>query len=366
MGEAWRRIGLTDLIEMAFGAVADALPRAKALPAAAFLAPEVFKAETERLFRTGWIAIARASEVVNPGDYRVTDIAGIPLVVTRDQAGEIHVLSNICRHRGMAVMSGSGNAKGLTCPYHLWRYGLDGQLAVAPLMDGSEVFDRKACALPRIASAQWQGWVFANLSGDAEPLEPALAPLTRRVETYGLGEMVIATTLEFDSPWNWKIMVENFMESYHHIGPHGATLQQSNPAAGTYEGDFGPLFSVLENPGVDETKPPFLVVAIFPYTLIAVTEGAEPTGIWYEMDRMEADAFRLRIHILMPPDRAANAEEVAHSRELSMIIHGEDIPVCEGIHRGMASPFYEPGPLSPLEASVLRFHQYLKAGLLRA
>jgi phenylpropionate dioxygenase-like ring-hydroxylating dioxygenase large terminal subunit len=355
---------LTDVIEAAFGAVADTLPRGKALPAAAFLAPEVFRAETERLFKPGWIAVARASEVANPGDYRVADIAGVPLVVTRDQGGAVHVLSNICRHRGMPVMSGAGNAKGLTCPYHLWRYSLNGELAVAPLMDGSEVFDRKACALPKIASAEWQGWVFANLSDDAPPLEASLAALTKRVAPYGLETMVIAGTLEFDSPWNWKIMVENFMESYHHIGPHGATLQQSNPAAGTYEGDFGPLFSVLENPPVDATKPPFLVVAIFPYTLIAVTEGPNPTGVWYEMDRIEADAFRLRIHLLMPPERAAIPDEVENARQLSMVIHGEDIPVCEGIHKGMASPFYEPGPLSPLEASVLRFHQYLKAGLL--
>lgn len=349
----------------AYSGVAKTLDKATALPRRAFVDPAVFAAEVEHVLKAGWLPVVRESDLPNAGDFRAVDPAGVPLVVTRDGDGAIHVLSRICRHRGMSVAEGAGNAKSLTCPYHLWRYGLDGRLAAAPGMEQSAIFQRDQCALPRIAMARWGGWVFANLDGEAQPLEPQLGELAARLAPLAPEHLVTADVIELDSPWNWKLMVENFLESYHHIGPHSGTLQTSNPGLGTWVRDTGPISTVLENPPAEGDHSPFVVAAIFPLTLMFFTEGPLTLGVWYELDRIEHERFTLRIHLLTPPDFAAAPDYVAHYREQVMAIHAEDIPVCEGVQRGVLSPFYEPGPLSHLEASLWRFHSFLREQMAR-
>jgi phenylpropionate dioxygenase-like ring-hydroxylating dioxygenase large terminal subunit len=356
---------VTRPIQAAFAGVSVDVASARALPRAAYAERDVFEAELDQVFRRGWLPVARVSEVAKPGDYRSVDPCGVPLVVTRDGAGAIHVLSRVCRHRGMPIVEGAGNAESLTCPYHRWRYRLDGRLAAASAMERSEAFDQASCALPPIAAAAWRGWVFANLDGRAAPLAPQLAALDDRLAELDPSRMVTAGVIEFDSPWNWKVMVENFLESYHHIGPHSQTLQLSNPGLGTYEGGGGDLYTILENPPIDGEHAHLLVAAVFPLTLMAFTEGPEPLGVWYEFDRIEHQSFKLRIHLLTSEAFAAVPAFVARYRDAVTAVHLEDIPACEGVQRGVLSPLYEPGPLSHLEAAAWRFHRFLRRQLIR-
>ncbi|MDP1632216.1 MAG: aromatic ring-hydroxylating dioxygenase subunit alpha [Caulobacter sp.] len=345
----------------AYADVADRLERATALPRTAFADPAVFAAEVEQVLKAGWLPVARESALAQPGDYRAVDLLDTPLVATRDADGQLHVLSRVCRHRGMPVVEGEGNAKALTCPYHLWRYGLDGRLAAAPGMEQSTLFDREQCRLPAVRTDRWGGWLFANLDGTAAPLAPQLTALEARLADVDPASLVTADIIDLDSPWNWKLMVENFLESYHHIGPHAASLQQTNPGLGTWVRDTGALSTVLENPPVDGDHPPFVVAAIFPLTLMFFTEGPARLGVWYELDRITHQAFRLRIHLLADPQIAAVPEFVAEYRAQVLAVHNEDIPACEGVQQGVLSPLYTPGPLSHLEAALWRFHRYLQA-----
>jgi phenylpropionate dioxygenase-like ring-hydroxylating dioxygenase large terminal subunit len=351
---------MPDPFLVAYADIADSLEHARALPGAAFTDPEVFAAEVRDVLRAGWLPVARESELAAAGDYRCVDVAGTLLVVTRDADGAVHVLSRVCRHRGAAVVEGSGNAKALTCPYHLWRYGLDGRLATAPGMEQSAVFERETCALPAVRTARWGGWVFANLDGTAEPLEPQLAGLHDRLAAADPAGMVSADVISLDSPWNWKLMVENFLESYHHIGPHSASLQQTNPGLGTWVRETPDLYTVLENPPA-EGHEPFVVAAIFPATLMFFSEGPAPVGVWYELDAIEHETFRLRIHLLARAEAAAIPEFVDQFRQQVMAVHAEDIAICQAAQKGVTSPLYEPGPLSHLEACLWRFHRFLQA-----
>ena len=348
---------MNDSTRRLYGQVGADRAAAVGLPRETYLDPAVFDAEVRRVFAAGWLPVARSSAIAHAGDYRSVDVFGTPLVVSRDERGAVHVLSRVCRHRGMPVVDGSGNRKDFSCPYHLWRYGLDGRFLFAPAMDGSSAFDQSKCNLPRVAHAEWGGWVFANMSGDAEPL--ALEPLTARLRRVDPAQFVTASTLEFDSPWNWKVMVENFLESYHHIGPHADTLQQTNPGFGTYATDDVGDFTILENPGIDGGAA-FVVACIFPWTLIAITESAVPFGVWYEFDRVRHDRFLLRVHVLLVPEQAADAAFVAYLTEQVRIIHVEDIAVCDGVQRGLRSALYESGPLSRLEGCLWHFHRYLQ------
>jgi phenylpropionate dioxygenase-like ring-hydroxylating dioxygenase large terminal subunit len=341
-----------------YSAVSARQSEARSLPRHVYTDAAVFRWDAEHVLQSGWLPVARVSELANVGDYRSVNLLGTPLLVTRDAAG-LHVISRVCRHRGMPVIDGHGNRSDFSCPYHLWRYALDGQLLFAPAMEQSASFDPARCGLQAVAHEQWGGWVFANLSGTAPSLTPALADLDVRLANAHPEHFVTAATLEFDSPWNWKVMVENFLESYHHIGPHASTLQQVNPAFGTYASAHEGAFTVLENPPKGDADP-FVVACVFPLTLFAVTESVTPWAVWYEFDALEQQRFLLRIHLLTSPEHAKTPHLIAAYVDAIRAIHIEDIDVCAGVQAGYRSVLATSGPLSHLEGCLWHFHRYLQ------
>ena len=95
--------------------------------------PAMFEQEKSSLFADGWVCAGHASEIASPGQYMAVKIGDEPVVVVRDRKGDVRAYSNVCRHRGMALVEGKGKAAVLTCPYHAWSYDLDGALRKAPL-----------------------------------------------------------------------------------------------------------------------------------------------------------------------------------------------------------------------------------------
>ena len=277
----------------------------------------------------------------------------------------MRVFSNVCRHRAHTVVSGRGNGRHLVCPYHRWSYGLDGSLRGAPLMKDEPGFDLAACRLPELRTETWQGFLMVSLEPEPAPFAPPLAALDERLSGLRLDEMVTVGIQEFDSPWNWKVLVENFMESYHHLGAHAETLQPLFPAAGTYCADLAGPFSLLENPTTSEELHPFLVAQVFPSFLFFVNEGP-PSGAWFEMQIDRHDHFHLRLHSLAAPELAESEEARAGMLATLRAIHLEDIPMCDAIQRGIQSRLWEPGPLNRREACLPRFHRHLAERLAGA
>ena len=65
-----------------------------------------------------------------PGDFVVRNVVDDSFLVTRDRVGGIHVMFNMCVHRGMQVCRAErGTASTFRCPYHAWTYLNDGTLA---------------------------------------------------------------------------------------------------------------------------------------------------------------------------------------------------------------------------------------------
>jgi len=335
----------------------------RALSADCYRDPEIFELELERVLRPAWTPIARWDALPNAGDYSTVDLHGEPLVIVRGEDNELRVLSNVCRHRAHTVASESGNAKSLVCPYHRWTYGLDGKLRGAPLMEETKGFDRSRCALPELRTESWQGFLMVSLESDPKPFASELTGLDARLGSIPLDEMVTFAVLDFDSPWNWKVMVDNFMESYHHLGIHSNTLQKTNPAKDTYPAEpaeaaeISRPYAVLENPGIDDSGS-FVVAQVFPTLLFSVVEEG-PVAVWYEMQIDRHDHFHLRIHALAPREIAESEEAVATLSDTFLNIHLEDIPACEAVQRGIKSRLWKPGPLNSREGCLRQFHTYL-------
>ncbi len=122
--------------------------------------------------------------------------------------------------------------------------------------------------------------------------------------------------------------------------------------------DLEGSFVALENPAV-EGQPPFWAVQIFPTLLLALFRGDAPIGTWYEMKIDRHDHFELHIHILTPPNFAANEAAVQFAREATVLVHAQDIPMCEGVQKGLQSELWRPGRLSQQERALWLFHRYL-------
>lgn len=338
---------------------------ASGLPPHLYTDPLIFERERAAVFRSGWVAVARAEALPNPESYLALDLLGDPIVLTRDERGRIAAFSSVCLHRACPIADGRGTAHGgvLRCPYHLWTYDLAGRLRGAPHMDKAVGFDKAAQRLPALAVEEWQGWVFVNADANAKPLGPQLAALDRVLAPFDLPSMRTCVTLEYPSPWNWKVMVENFIESYHVMATHRATLQSTYPAEATFVEPLDGPFTLLENPSVHPSSAPLWVGCVYPSFLFVLSRGARPVVVWYEMRIRRHDYLDLSIHVLGSPEWAQDPVERAEAAKFQRLVHGEDIPVLEGVWRGLHSSFVRPGRLSHLEESTWRFQEHVRGKL---
>lgn len=349
------------------------LAQATTLPPRAYTDPDIFRRETTTLFEREWVCVARAEQVADIGDYLCVDLLNQPLLIVRQKDRTISAMSSVCLHRAMPVAEGAGNAAHFSCPYHLWKYGLDGRLISAPMMEGVSDFPPPGCRLPAVACEVWQGFVFVNLNLQAAPLAPRLRELSLMLADYQLGELAIGGTLEFDSPWNWKLLVENFMEAYHHIGPHMNTFQPVYPAKDAYvEADPDHLWSALHMPsefpreadnlpllpGLPPGQHHLMACLVSPTLLFA---PGDTMVAWYQLLPEAVDRMTLRIHILVHPDTAADAgyaEALAEMLAAVRFVHEEDIAVNAGPWRGVRAPLAKAGRLSLHEAAIWHMNQF--------
>jgi len=142
--------------------------------------------EILEVFKANWAGLAVGADVPEPGDAKPMDFLGIPLLLLRDKDGEVRVFENICRHRGMTLVSEPKRIEGaIRCPYHSWCYSTKGDLVATPHVGGAgqnthDAIDKTALGLNEIRSHIWRDVVFINLSGGAAPFEQAHAALIAR------------------------------------------------------------------------------------------------------------------------------------------------------------------------------------------
>jgi Rieske 2Fe-2S family protein len=195
--------------------------QASMLPPAAFADEGVFKWEIDAIFR-GWICVAHASAIDEPGKFVMREIGPDSVVVIAGEDGTPRAFLNVCRHRGARIVEETEGQvrKRLRCPYHAWSYDLDGSLRAAPHMDGVEDFDFTCNGLLGVRSAVIGGLIFIDLSGDAPEIEDHVGDLLGHLERYRLGELRLGGSATYDVKANWKGIAENYNECLHCPGVH--------------------------------------------------------------------------------------------------------------------------------------------------
>ena len=187
--------------------------------------PDIYALEQQQIFRGPvWNFLCLDIDIPQPGDFKTTTVGETPVVVTRDHEGQIHAMVNRCAHKGALVcLQEQGNASALTCVYHAWTYGLDGQLKGVAFRDGikgnggmPEDFDHTEHRLEALRVESFCGLVFATFSAETPALETYLgatmAKFIRRNFGRPLNILGIHSQLIHN---NWKLYAENVRDSYH-------------------------------------------------------------------------------------------------------------------------------------------------------
>lgn len=188
------------------------------LPSRYYTDDGIYRHELRAVHGKSWCYVGHVSDVPNPRDYFTDNIAGQPIVVLRDQGGQVRAYFNVCQHRGHELLKGRGSLKvGITCPYHAWFYGLDGTLRNAPHTESLANFDRAQFSLRAINVAESAGLLFVNPDSECEPFETTMGrfggTITRHLPD--IENFVAVERLHYDIKANWKVVVDNFAEAYH-------------------------------------------------------------------------------------------------------------------------------------------------------
>lgn len=175
----------------------------------------IFERDRQRVLCNHWILAAHASQLAQPGDYRLFDVAGESVILVRGRDGTVHGHYNVCRHRGSRVLlNPCGNAPAMTCRYHGWTYAHDGALSAAQHMPAD--FDRSKYGLKPCHVRLLEGLVFVCLAdGEAPDFDAAARKLTPYLELHGIAGARVAAQQVFPVNANWKLAIENYLECYH-------------------------------------------------------------------------------------------------------------------------------------------------------
>jgi phenylpropionate dioxygenase-like ring-hydroxylating dioxygenase large terminal subunit/AcrR family transcriptional regulator len=364
-------------------APAQARPRPETLPAWVYRDPEFHALEMESVFRRHWILLGHASEAPRPGDYLTLDLGDERVFAIRGTDGALRAFHNVCRHRASRVVRGeSGSCRdAIVCPYHGWRYGLDGALLGVPEEERFRALDKGRLGLPSVPVEDWHGFVFVRLAGDGPAVRTILAPFESESRHYRFAEM---------KPWggrwsrvcrfNWKLFAENDAEgvripaghpglrrllgesrvdeSQSAEGSRSIARIRDAEASGWSERMYQRLLPRVDHLPEDRRRA-WITYAIFPVASLTVAPDLVdctqvlPLG----PDRCRILGFRVALE---DPRREMRAARYLNARIARSVLR-RDLELCAFADGGVRSSGYRGGPLSELESGVRRFRERIRS-----
>jgi choline monooxygenase len=180
----------------------------------------LFWQSREKIFSRSWLWVGSDSQAQEPGDqYPVTwleDFLDEPLLLTRDQEKELHLLSNVCTHRGNLLATEPCRRNLIRCGYHGRTFQLDGKFHSMPEFSGVREFPSPADNLASLPLYRWGHWLFSSLDPIGEP-NLFFQEMRARVAWLPVNEFVPAPHLsrEYLTDAHWALYCENYLEGFH-------------------------------------------------------------------------------------------------------------------------------------------------------
>ncbi len=356
----------------------------QALDPGLYTDPAVLQAEQRLIFERTWQLAGHISALPQAGSYITCRAGNQPLLVVRDDQGELHAYRNICRHRASRLLSGSGQCKGaIRCRYHGWTYRFDGSLIGVPeALAYGERLDKGALPLLPARVEVMCGLVFVNLDMHAAPLAELLGDLPQRLAPYRIETLESFAPGTDLQPANWKIVAENYLEGYHVPIAHPGLMRlydyknyradthehyawfdaplRDKPSSNRLERLYWQLVEPM--PGVgDERRRVWSYIFIYPNTTIDLYPDQVDT--WQLLpDAVDATGGVYGCYRAANPNPRTRLVQWANHR-LNTLVTDEDTDLVSNVQQGAQTRDYSCGPLSPRETGVAWFADRIRADL---
>ena len=345
------------------------------LPPEAYYSAEWYERERRDLFGRTWNLVGHVVDVPQPGDFVTKMVGTEPIVVVRSAEGELVGYVNICRHRGMTIAQGTGDAStgscgsSLRCPYHGWEWNLDGSLERVPQRKTQfPDLDPSVLGLFPVAVRTWAGLIFVHPDPTAaDTFDQWLGDFPSKAGDYPWDDFVEIRRHRAPIACNWKLYMENHIDwlhlwylhdeslkMYDHhggeiytIGDHFASLERLRPDAERVSvADLIPL------PGVADDEEDLLRAnMLFPNVPFVTTGRGLST---YEVVPTGPESCELDLRLFALPGGSFRDEQL----ELTLnILVAEDGRACEQMQASVHSPRFAVGPLATaFERPIAEFH----------
>ncbi len=316
---------------------------------------DAYAACRERVFARSWQWLGDLADVAQPRSLSPRDLLpGLldePLLLARDEAGELRCLSNVCTHRGNLLVRAPCTAKEIRCGYHSRRFDLAGRMTFMPEFREARNFPSPADNLPRVGFGEWAGHGFASIA-PAAPLAQFLGDMQAGTSAMPLAHMRAAPerSRDFELDAHWALYVENYLEGFHIPFVHAGLNEVVD--YGAYRSELFRYSNVQV--AVDKAgKPAAQYWWVFPNLML----NFYPWGLSLNLVRPDGlartrVAFRAFVWDESLLDRGAGASLDR--------VEEEDEAIVQSVQRGVRSRLYSRGRYSPSrERGVHHFHRLL-------
>ncbi len=360
---------------------ADTYPRG--LPPWTYDNAALTKLEHQRVFLPSWQIVCHVNDIPQPGNFATFDLGPESIFALRDREGAIHVYHNVCRHRAARLVEGEGSCgNSITCPYHGWTYNLDGSLRGTPVRESFPGLDRSTHGLLPVRMEIMAGFVFVSLTGEGPPPSAMWGDMLEDFAPYNFEHMQPLAPMYYED-WDvdWKVAMDNYLESYHvPIGHPGLSRMftpdyddQLNLASGVARG-VG-WMREAPSPKWSEWRYQSMVQGLTQH----LPEPNRRCWRFYSMlPNLGIDVYPDQMDFFqvlprgpgkctirggtygLPDDRREMRVLRYLNARINRQVQREDDDLCRRVQRGLASSFYKPGPLSTHEICILQFHDMIR------
>lgn len=341
-------------------------------PVREYICREQAARERRHFFREAPLCVGLSGMLPQPGTYFTHDLSGTALLITRALDGRVRAFLNVCRHRGAQVASACGSARGFTCPYHAWVYGLDGALISRPEELSFAGAERQTHGLTPLAAVEQDGFLWVcptpgrgiDLRARCEGILPELA-------AYGVAGFHHYATRELRRRMNWKLVVDTFLESYHfailHRNSIAPIFYQNLATFDTWGADFrlvSPRRTIealraQPEPEWNLLKHMVGIYVLFPNTVF-VWQG-EQIELWQIFPAGEdPDEAVFSVSLYSREPALTDSAKRHWDNNLKLVLHvveNEDFPVGETIQRNFHTEAQDHTVFGMNEPALAHYHR---------
>lgn len=358
---------------------------ARTPPGSFYTDEELFRKELDELFCRSWLNVGREEQVADVGEFFTRTIGDESILVVRGTDRRPRAFYNVCRHRGTRLVEESvgERLRSIVCPYHGWTYSPEGRLVGAPHTEPLIDFDKETYGLHPVRLESWGGFLWANPSAEAPPLQEDLGRFFAKFRRFSFESLRLGARKAYEVEANWKILVENYQECYH-CAPVHPDLNRITPYFGGEVRDYfvdGAARAPFSG-GFMEFAKDYTSMTASGYTnrpaLVGMTEEDRHRIYYYTVfpnvffslhpdflmvhrtwpitpthSRIECE-FYFEPATMVAPDFDPN-----DAVGLWDLINRQDWAVCERSQKGMRSRVWTGGRYSEQEPQVYDFDQYV-------